>query len=116
MSVANVQFLSLGAEPCQRGERPARFTFHCVGGNRGLPVGMQTNTCANLLLAESQHTQTHGIKRDGQNQNGGRAQWDWDGNREAPTFTPSINCEKYCGWHGYIRAGRCVESNGVESN
>ncbi len=42
--------------------------------------------------------------------------WHWDGNRDAPTLTPSINClshnpndpaEKYagCGWHGFLRAG-----------
>lgn len=49
----------------------------------------------------------HGVKRDGQNQNGGTAMWDWDGNREAPTFTPSINCGK-C-WHGYIERGRTVD-------
>lgn len=30
--------------------------------------------------------------------------WQWDGNKEAPTLTPSIN---YVGvWHGYMRAGR----------
>lgn len=34
------------------------------------------------------------------------ASWAWDGNREAPTITPSINCEKVCGWHGWLRAGR----------
>lgn len=39
--------------------------------------------------------------------------WAWDGNRERPTITPSINCisEKDgkptggCGWHGFITAG-----------
>lgn len=42
--------------------------------------------------------------------------WKWDGNRESPTLTPSINClahnpenpaEKYagCGWHGHLVAG-----------
>jgi hypothetical protein len=39
--------------------------------------------------------------------------WGWDGNREQPTLTPSINCiaEKDgkatggCGWHGHITAG-----------
>jgi len=39
--------------------------------------------------------------------------WGWDGNRERPTLTPSINCiaEKDgkptggCGWHGFITAG-----------
>lgn len=115
MSKAKVQFLTLEAEPCQPGDKPARFTFRCVGHNRRLPVGMQTNTCANLLLAAGPHTQAHGIPRDGQNQNGGRAQWDWDGNRDSPTFSPSIDCSKHCGWHGYIKAGRCVEPSGAES-
>jgi len=39
--------------------------------------------------------------------------WQWDGNMEHPTITPSINCiaEKDgkptggCGWHGYITNG-----------
>ncbi len=44
--------------------------------------------------------------------NDGRAQWDWDGDRERPTFAPSINCTG-C-WHGYIRGGRCVDVNGIE--
>ena len=34
------------------------------------------------------------------------ASWQWDGNREAPTITPSVNCEKICGWHGFIEAGK----------
>jgi len=43
--------------------------------------------------------------------------WNWNGNRAAPTFKPSINClahnpkdpkEKYggCGWHGHITNGK----------
>jgi uncharacterized protein DUF6527 len=42
--------------------------------------------------------------------------WKWDGNRERPTLTPSINClshdpqtgERFagCGWHGHITGGR----------
>jgi hypothetical protein len=31
--------------------------------------------------------------------------WTWDGNVEAPTFSPSINCGG-CGWHGFIEAGK----------
>lgn len=39
--------------------------------------------------------------------------WGWDGNRDRPTLTPSINClaEKDgkptsgCGWHGFITNG-----------
>lgn len=33
--------------------------------------------------------------------------WQWDGNVEAPTLHPSINCNGPggCGWHGYMVAG-----------
>ena len=43
---------------------------------------------------------------------GGHPTWGWDGNREKPTFHPSINHAK-C-WHGYIREGRCVDVQGNE--
>jgi len=113
MSAANVEFLTITGEPCQ-GEKPARFTFRCVGFNRGKDPRLQRSKCAHLLIAEGPHSAAHGVKRDGQNQNGGRAQWDWDGNRETPTLSPSINCESHCGWHGYIRNGRCVGTSGED--
>ena len=75
------------------------FSFSCPKYNR---------RCGTLLIAGA----GHGIPRDGQNRNGGRAQWDFDGNRESPTFSPSINCN-LC-WHGYIRAGRCVNTQGQD--
>ncbi len=103
MSDAQVVFLNLAGLPLSEGEKPTRFTFRCVRKPK--------QNCANLLIANS----GHGIKRDPQNANGGRAQWDFNGNLERPTFTPSINCENDCGWHGYIRAGRCVEPDGTES-
>lgn len=32
--------------------------------------------------------------------------WMWDGNRDAPTCTPSILHDvASCGWHGYLTAG-----------
>lgn len=31
--------------------------------------------------------------------------WHWDGNREAPTLSPSIGCDHRCGWHGHLIAG-----------
>ncbi len=44
--------------------------------------------------------------------------WQWDGNYENPTLTPSINCLSRdpstgeelagCGWHGWITAGKIV--------
>lgn len=35
--------------------------------------------------------------------------WDWDGNRERPTLSPSI-ARKMCPclWHGWLRAGEWV--------
>lgn len=43
-----------------------------------------------------------------------RPSWAWDGNREAPTLTPSILHHWDAGpegageWHGYLTAGRLV--------
>lgn len=32
--------------------------------------------------------------------------WEWDGNREKPTCTPSILHDKdKCGWHGFLTKG-----------
>lgn len=32
--------------------------------------------------------------------------WEWDGNEDKPTLTPSVNAVG--SWHGWIRAGRMV--------
>jgi hypothetical protein len=32
--------------------------------------------------------------------------WQWDGNREAPTLTPSVNVVGR--WHGWLREGKLV--------
>ena len=34
-----------------------------------------------------------------------KPQWNWDGNRELPTLTPSIFHRSSCGWHGYLTKG-----------
>lgn len=107
MSAADVQFLTIEGNPCPPDQKPARFTFRCVHGNRGRHPSLPVIECAKLLIAGATD-----IKRDGQNQNGGRAQWDWDCDREKPTFSPSVNCQSACGWHGYIRSGRCVNTSG----
>ena len=96
-ATAKVQFFRLNYEPCPDDERPSRFSFECPRG-RG--------RCGQLLIA-------------GADLGGGRraesgkrpACWTWDGNREAPTFAPSIHCLSEaggrpaggCGWHGHIR-------------
>lgn len=63
--------------------------------------------CGPLVIRGRTH-----LKHDPQNKNGGTAQWGWDGNRNKPTLTPSVNCSG-C-WHGYIRAGRCVNAKGQD--
>lgn len=101
--------MTVEGEPCGPQDKPQRFTFDCVLRNRGRHVKLEPVTCAFLLIAGATN-----IPRDAQGSGGGRPQWDWDGNREAPTFSPSIDCSKACGWHGYIRAGRCVGTNGAD--
>lgn len=110
MSAANVRFLDIEGEPIAAGMTPTRFSFRCVGKNRGRDPRLPVVECGELLIANS----GHGIKRDGQGKNGGRPQWDYDGNTEAPTFKPSIDCGAHCGWHGYIRKGRCIDTNGKD--
>lgn len=35
----------------------------------------------------------------------GHPSWEFDGNAEAPTLTPSVLQVGGCQWHGYLRAG-----------
>lgn len=46
------------------------------------------------------------IKEDPEIPNG--AVWQWDGNREAPTLTPSILHHSNPEWHGYLREGQLI--------
>jgi hypothetical protein len=38
--------------------------------------------------------------------------WEWDGNKESPTLSPSILVESVPnwndGWHGFLRAGKLI--------
>lgn len=96
-----VQFLRLDYTPCPPDETPARFGFECPRR----PGEM----CSGLLIRTPENAPQEpppGWRR--------RASWEWNGDRERPTFTPSINClaegpsgERYagCGWHGWITNG-----------
>jgi len=98
VSDAKVTFETLGYDPSPPGGEQ-RFSFACPK-HKG-------RRCEGLLILGRT-----GLRHDPQGQNGGAAHWGWDGNREAPTFTPSID-HKGC-WHGYIRGGRCVDTGGNE--
>jgi hypothetical protein len=95
MAEARVTFEDINHDPAAPGQE-AYFSFRCPRFDR---------LCGAIPIAGRVPD-----KRDGQNQNGGIAQWDWDGNRDAPTLAPSINCGK-C-WHGYIVAGRTRDCAG----
>jgi hypothetical protein len=97
-SDGQIQFLTLGYEDCPAGEKPARFGFQCPYG-RGW--------CSGLLITGADLGT--GIFAD-RARSGKAPMWDWDGNVEAPTFSPSINCLEGsgCGWHGYIVGGKVV--------
>lgn len=88
MSSANVTFETIFYDPAELGQED-RFGFQCPKH--------KSRTCEGLLI--------RGRGFDIPNRT-----WVWDGNRDTPTFTPSIDC-KNC-WHGYIRNGRCVDVNG----
>lgn len=38
----------------------------------------------------------------------GRATWHWDGNREAPTLSPSVHHVGH--WHGWLKAGFWIQA------
>lgn len=97
MSDAKVEFHTLDHEDAEPGKEQC-FSFQCPKSKA---------RCGNLIIAGRTS-----LKHDGNNQNGGVAQWNWDGNRDAPSFGPSINCAS-C-WHGYIRVGRCVNTAGQD--
>lgn len=113
MSKADVQFLTITGAPCPPDQAPARFTFCCVNRNKNRHRMLVPELCGKLLIA-GPHAAPHGVPRDPEGLNGGRPQWDWDGDRAVPTFSPSINCDSHCGWHGYLRAGRCVSTSGAD--
>lgn len=92
MSDAQVIFETLDYDPAEPGQEE-RFGFKCPKH--------PSNRCKGLLLRGVGHNI--------------RPSWVWDGNRDAPTFSPSINCLSCPGkWHGYIENGRCVDTNKVD--
>ena len=95
MSDARVKFFTKEKREADPGGE-VFFSFTCPNGNScgWLPILGRTK-----------------LKHDPQNKNGGTAHWTWDGNRAAPTFSPSINC-KGC-WHGYIEAGVYVNTQHI---
>lgn len=97
MSDAKVTFDRLDELEAKLGEEQT-FSFACPKHRKGA-------RCEGLIIRGRTN-----LPHDPQGQNGGIAQWAWDGNRDAPTFQPSINCGG-CKWHGFIEKGRCVDTS-----
>lgn len=95
MADAKVTFETTEYDPAGPGQEQL-FNFNCPKHDR---------RCGGLVIAGKTT-----YKRDPQGKNDGVAQWDWDHNRAAPSFAPSINCGS-C-WHGYIRGGRTFDCAG----
>lgn len=79
------EFLDANYNECPPDKQPTRFGFECPKRTNGF-------MCTGLIIRNNP---------DGlhvQNQT-----WEWNGDREKPTFSPSINCAN-CS-HGYIENG-----------
>jgi hypothetical protein len=91
MSDAKVRFETLDYDRADPGHEQT-FGFNCP---------LHDRRCEGLVIAGKTD-----LPRNPMGKDGGVAQWDWNGDRDRPTFSPSINCGS-C-WHGYIENGRCV--------
>lgn len=98
MSDAKVRFETEDYDPAEPGQEQL-FGFNCP---------FRDKRCEGLVIAGRTKQPRHP-----QGKHGGSAQWDWDGNRDQPTFSPSVNCG-VCHWHGYIRKGRAVDCLGMD--
>lgn len=93
---ANVTFLTLDYKPCPPDEKPARFAFQCPRTGK---------TCSDFLINGAELAPGIKIQR-------GKTKasvWDFNGDKENPTFSPSILCYG-CEFHGYIKNGEIVDA------
>ena len=103
MTKTKIEFLTLDMHPCPLDRQPDRFGFEC-------PM-RPGEMCSGMLLVGADMGDGRKL---GRGESGQRpAMWNWNGDRNNPSFTPSVNClaerngEKLagCGWHGYITNG-----------
>jgi hypothetical protein len=88
------EFLTIDLDDCPADKEPAFFGFECPKRTDGF-------MCSGLVIRGnkgglSQTEYDSAVAR--------KSTWEWNGNREAPTFSPSIDCKR-CS-HGYIENGK----------
>lgn len=79
--------------------KPHMITFGC-------PCGSATTENLHDYNVYLQIT----VPGDNSQSRGNQPAWQWDGNWEAPTLTPSIQRHGACNWHGFLRGGAFVEA------
>lgn len=95
MSTLRFDFLNLDYSKCPPSKKPALFGFTCPNGK---------GQCTGLHLRAGPHTAANTFQPADRT-------WIWNGDREKPTFSPSINCKvgnATC-WHGWIKDGKLVK-------
>lgn len=86
---------------------PGAFCFGDVVLEEGGPVAYRV---LNVALPANADGSGASYARIPVNAPESAASWDWDGNEDAPTLSPSIWHDKPSGWHGFIRAGQLVSA------
>lgn len=83
------EFLTVDRKPCPPDQQPVFFGFECPRN--------QGQMCTGLIIRDNP-AGLHVVN----------STWAWDGNRESPTFSPSIYC-KGCS-HGHIANGKWTDA------
>lgn len=79
-------------------EDVGEFAWRFDGDNRVLVIAIPNVGCRGWI--HSEWTIDH--------RNASDALWQWDGNEEKPTLTPSLHAVGI--WHGYVKQGNLVEA------
>lgn len=91
-------------------KEPGEFYFADQGYNRCHPTDIPPGAEGRFVFACLKRGGFCGeiiIGNGFKPQHGAAPTWQWDGNADKPTLTPSINC-RGC-WHGWLTAGEFKE-------
>ena len=97
--------------PCNEGEfqwRVCTKYMDAVGGGKEAvevrPAVLNEHPTHIMIVLPGGILAQLALRYHGEQANG--ASWEWCGNREAPTLTPSINAQRPVGgWHGWLTGG-----------
>ena len=110
MTTHDIAAVNVGPErrPSAPGEFQWRFAWMDDHGKHSRPATLE-DIPNEMWLCEPDRNFPANIPLKGHPYTDGDT-WEWDGNRDQPTLTPSIDASKYGGWHGYLTAGKLVDA------